>query len=109
MILAFSTPITIRYKMDEKQFDVDGAYNVRYEITKKRIDKSTVKGSGERLTQPGTLAIIYAHPHEGEEYEKYLSYLIKKGYFSEDIERLNLENMQGLKGLKALRVKIDYS
>ena len=109
MILAFSTPITIRYKMDEKQFDVDGAYNVRYEIIKKRIDKSTVKGSGERLTQPGTLAIIYAHPHEGDEYEKYLSYLVKKGYFSEDIERLDLEDMQGLKGLKALRVKIDYS
>jgi len=109
MILAFSTPITIRYKMDEKQFDVDGAYNVRYEIIKKRIDKSTVKGSGERVTQPGRLAIIYAQPHEGDEYEKYLSYLVQKGYFSDDIERLELEDMQGLKGLKALRVQIKYS
>ena len=29
--------------MDEKIFDVDGAYNVRYEILKKRIDKIEIK------------------------------------------------------------------
>ncbi len=37
--------------MDEKRFDVDGAYNARYEIVKKRIDKAYVKeatGGGAR-------------------------------------------------------------
>lgn len=40
-----STPISIHFKMDEKQFDIDGSYNVRYEIAKKRIDKAKIKGS----------------------------------------------------------------
>ncbi|RMG23593.1 MAG: GAF domain-containing protein [Bacteroidetes bacterium] len=50
LILVHSTPIAIRFREDEKQFDVDGAYNIRYEIVKKRIDKATIKGSRERLT-----------------------------------------------------------
>lgn len=108
MMLAFSSPITIRYKMDEKQFDVDGAYNVRYEIIKKRIDKSRVKRTGERLTQPGKLAIVYSSPMEGEEYSKYLSFLVQKGYLTETIEVLELEELQGVKGLRALRVEIAY-
>lgn len=109
LLLAFSSPITIRYKMDEKQFDVDGAYNVRYEIIKKRIDKSKVKQTGERLTQAGKLAIVYSNPAEGEEYTKYLSFLMQKGYFTGRIEELELEELQGVKGLKALRVEIVYN
>ena len=33
-----------------KRFDVDGAYNIRYEIIKKRIDKAIVTETNERLT-----------------------------------------------------------
>ncbi|MDQ5930693.1 MAG: hypothetical protein QG594_2481, partial [Bacteroidota bacterium] len=32
LILAFSSPISIRFRMDEKRFDVDGSYNARYEV-----------------------------------------------------------------------------
>ncbi|MEJ7665799.1 MAG: hypothetical protein WKG07_42920 [Hymenobacter sp.] len=53
LILIHSQPLSIRFRQDERQFDVDGAYNIRYEIIKKRIDKATVLGTGERLTQPG--------------------------------------------------------
>ena len=48
LVLVQSTPLSIRFRDDEKQFDVDGAYNARYEIVKKRIDKATVKETGER-------------------------------------------------------------
>ena len=43
LILVHSNPLAIRFRMDEKQFDVDGAYNIRYEIIKKRIDKANIK------------------------------------------------------------------
>ena len=59
--------------MEEKKFDVDGAYNARYEIIKKRIDKATIKDSSERLTQPGKIAIIYSHEKEVKEYMNYIT------------------------------------
>ena len=43
LILVHSNPLSIKFRMDEKQFDVDGAYNIRYEIIKKRIDKAHYK------------------------------------------------------------------
>ena len=46
LLLVYSVPLAIRFRMDEKQFDVDGTYNARYEIIKKRIDKSFIKGTG---------------------------------------------------------------
>jgi hypothetical protein len=35
--------------MDEKRFDVDGTYNARYEVVKKRIDKNNIKERKELL------------------------------------------------------------
>ena len=58
LILAQSIPISISFKTAERKFDVDGAYNIRYEIIKKRIDKVRIKDSTERLTQPGAIAIV---------------------------------------------------
>jgi hypothetical protein len=43
LILVHGNPLAIKFRMDEKQFDVDGAYNIRYEIIKKRIDKAFIK------------------------------------------------------------------
>ena len=48
LILVHDEPMSIRFRVDEKKFDVDGAYNMRYEIIKKRIDKALIKGSKER-------------------------------------------------------------
>ena len=64
LILIQHAPLSIRFRFDEKRFDVDGAYNVRYEIIKKRIDKALIRGTEERLTQPGKIAIVYSHAAE---------------------------------------------
>ncbi|GAA4178909.1 GAF domain-containing protein [Sphingobacterium ginsenosidimutans] len=104
LILVFATPISIRFKMDEKQFDVDGSYNVRYEIAKKRIDKAKIKGSTERITQKGKLVIVYSHVHEETEYLGYINLLQHKGLLNDDIEKFEVEDLQGLIGLKAIRV-----
>ena len=53
LIFIHSQPIDIRFRKYEKRFDVEGAYNIRYHIVKKRIDKVTLRNSKERLTQPG--------------------------------------------------------
>src|SRR5690606_21802028 len=50
MILVFNQPLSIRFRMDEKKFDVDGMYNARYEVVKKRVDKAFIKGTQERIT-----------------------------------------------------------
>ena len=106
LILVFSTPISIRFRMDEKKFDIDGSYNVRYEIAKKRIDKAKIKNSKERITQKGKLTIVYSQMQEETEYMGYIKLLQHKGLLTTEVERLEVENLQGLIGMKALRVGI---
>ncbi|MGF6844786.1 GAF domain-containing protein [Chitinophaga sp. W3I9] len=107
MILMHSAPITISFRSDERRFDVEGAYNVRYEIIKKRIDKVHIKDTGERLTQPGTIAMVYSYVREMEELKKYITFLQSKKILLPEIEMLDLEELQGVSGLKALRVKVN--
>jgi len=109
LILVQNTPLTIRFRIDEKKFDVDGTYNIRYEIMKKRIDKAVVKGSTERLTQPGKIAIVYSQEREASEYRKYIKFLQSKNYLLEKVEDLELDSMQGVRGLRALRVSVNIS
>ncbi|UOQ96350.1 GAF domain-containing protein [Hymenobacter sp. 5317J-9] len=106
LILIHGQPLSIRFRQDERQFDVDGAYNIRYEIIKKRIDKATVLGTGERLTQPGTIALVYAQSREAVEYYEYIDYLQDRGLLEPGVEELELEELQGVKGLLALRVRV---
>jgi hypothetical protein len=94
--------------MDEKRFDVDGTYNVRYEIIKKRIDKAHIKGSSDRLTQPGMLAVVYSNRKERNNYLEYFDFLISKSYILTEVEDLELEEMDGAAGLHSLRVKLNY-
>ncbi len=108
LILVFGTPISIRFKMDEKQFDVDGSYNVRYEIAKKRIDKAHIKNSSERITQKGKLTIVYSQETEQKEYLDYIRLLQHKNLLDKEIERFDVEDLQGVVGLKALRVGFIY-
>ncbi len=107
LILVEDTPISIRFRPDERRFDVDGAYDVRHEIVKKRIDKAMVKGKEERLTQPGKIAIVYSHRREMHEYLKYIDYLQNERYLAEEVEHLELQELQGVYGLRALRVTVD--
>ncbi len=108
LMLVYSTPLAIRFRMDEKRFDVDGTYNARYEIIKKRIDKSYIKGTNERLTQTGKLAIVYSQKKDEKEYLRYVKFLKSKGYFTNNIEIVELEGLQGVTGLKAIRAEILY-
>jgi hypothetical protein len=107
LILVQHTPRSIRFRFDEKRFDVDGAYDIRYEIVKKRIDKAVIKGTDERVTQPGKIAIVYAHQAEAHEYRHYVEYLQSLGYLAGEVEDVELDELQGVHGLRALRVAID--
>jgi GAF domain len=106
LVLVQHAPLSIRFRFDEKRFDVDGAYDIRYEIVKKRIDKAVIHGTAERVTQPGKIAIIYSQPAEAQEYRVYLDYLQGLGYLTRDVEQLELEELQGVQGLRALRVAV---
>lgn len=109
LILVYNTPLSVHFRMDEKRFDVEGAYNARYEIIKKRVDKAHIKGTKERITQPGRIAIIYSQEQDAREYRKYLHFLEVKGYLKSGLEDVGLEDLQGVTGLRALRMKIAYS
>ncbi len=110
LILAYSTPLSIHFRIDEKRFDVEGAYNARYEIIKKRVDKAHIAGTDERITQPGKIAIIYSSREDAKEYKRYIEFLEAKGLIKENsLEDVALENLQGITGLRALRVAVDYT
>ncbi len=108
MVLVFNASLSVRFRMDEKRFDVDGTYNARYEVVKKRVDKSKIKGTNQRITEKGKLVVIYSQRSDEEEYIKYINFLQSKHYLEEGIEVLELEDLQGVTGLKALRVNILY-
>ena len=109
LVLVQHAPLSIRFRFDEKRFDVDGAYDIRYAIVKKRIDKALINGTTERLTQPGRIAIVYSQSSEAQEYRRYIDYLQHLGYLTEGIEDLELEELQGVHGLRALRVTVDLA
>jgi hypothetical protein len=108
LIFVHSGAIDISFRKDERRFDVEGGYNIRYQVVKKRIDKVRIRDTGERLTQPGKIAIIYFNEREAEEYEGYIRYLQEKGMLELGIERLELEELQGVSGLRALRVGVSW-
>ena len=109
LILVYNTTMSIRYRMDEKKFDVDGTYNARYEIIKKRIDKAHIKGTEERITQKGKITIVYSQKSDEREYLQYIKYLQAKNYLGEETELVELEDVQGVVGLKAIRANVLYS
>ncbi|MEL1241937.1 GAF domain-containing protein [Flavobacterium flavipallidum] len=106
LILVFSSPISIRFRMDEKRFDVDGTYNARYEVVKKRIDKANIKGTKERITQKEKITIVYSHQNEEAEYLKYIKFLQYKNILEPEIEQFEVEELQGVYGLKAIRIQV---
>lgn len=109
LVLVYNTSLSVHFRMDEKQFDVEGAYNARYEIIKKRVDKAHIKDTTERVTQPGCIAIIYSQEQDAREYRMYLEFLASKGYVKQGFEDLELEDLQGVSGLHALRVEVSLS
>lgn len=91
----------------ERLFDVRGTRDTRYEIVKKRIDKACDAETGDRITQPGMLTVVYSTGEEWQEYERYLGYLHREGIVTADIEQGTVEPLQGVSGLKFARVRVN--
>ena len=83
------------------------SFNLLYFIIKKRLDKVHIRGTAERLTQPGKIAMVYSNPKEAQEYHESIMFLQSKDLLMPGIEFLELEELQGVSGLKALRVDIN--
>lgn len=109
LILARSQPVDISFRPDERRFDVEGSYSIRYEVLKKRIDKAFVRGTRERLTQPDTIALVYTQTTELNNYLPTIASLQQRGQLRADIDYLTLALMQGVDNLKVLRLTINYT
>ncbi|WP_257667508.1 hypothetical protein [Parapedobacter tibetensis] len=109
LIFINTSDIDISFRVDERRFDVEGSYNVRYHVIKKRIDKVLVKNTFERLTQPGKIALVYFHEDSIKDYRKHIAALQHQGMLLDDLEKLELQELQGVNGLKALRVGVHLS
>ncbi len=96
--------ISISFREDERRFDVEGSYNIRYHLIKKRIDKALVKGRNERVTRQGTVAMIYLNDASVLEYMKHVTQLQGDGLIYGEVDHLELEELQGVDGLRAARV-----
>jgi hypothetical protein len=107
LIYVNASPIDITFRTDEKRFDVEGSYNIRYQIVKKRIDKVHIIDTGERLTQPGKIAVIYTQHHYEKEYLHFIRELQHQNVLKPNIELFELEELQGVTGLKAIRVEVN--
>jgi hypothetical protein len=108
LIFVHEKAIDISFRPDEQRFDVEGGYNIRYQLVKKRIDKAHIRDSDERLTQPGKIAIVYLNSWEAQDYLSYIRILQGEGILNDDVEYIEIEELQGVDGLKALRVGIKF-
>jgi len=106
LIFVYEKLIDISFRIDEQRFDVEGSYNIRYQMVKKRIDKAHIKDTMERITQPGKIAIVYFNSWEAHEYVGYIKTLQDIGLLNDDLEYLDIEELQGVEGLKALRIGV---
>lgn len=108
LIFAHGKTIDISFRNDERRFDVVGDYSIRYQMIKKRIDKVLIKGTSERLTQPGKIAIVYLNEQDVMDYREHIYYLQEMKTLDNNLEDLELEDLQGINGLKAIRVGVNY-
>ncbi|MCX2479533.1 GAF domain-containing protein [Pedobacter sp. MC2016-15] len=106
LIFVYDKLIDIGFRLDEQRFDVEGSYNIRYQMVKKRIDKAHLIESTERITQPGKIAIVYFNPAEAQEYLGYIHRLQDQNLLTSLVEYIDVEELQGVEGLKALRVEV---
>jgi len=109
--MVYDASLSIQFRMDEKRFDIDGSYNTRYEIIKKRLDKAVIQNSEERIVQPKSIAIVFASHADRDEYMAYIKYLQQVGLLQSEIQAFEVEDLQGVAGLIGLRVlvNLDYN
>lgn len=107
LILVYNEPISIKFRMDEKRFDIEGNDDVRFELMKKRLAKAMVKNSSERLVQAHKLTIVYLNETDKKDYLNYISFLRAHQYFTGNTEQLEIEDLQDINDLQALRLEIN--
>lgn len=106
LIFIHAYTIDISFRSDELRFDVEGDSNIRYEMTKKRIEKVHIKNTEERLTQPGKIAIVYFKKEDIEDILTFIPEMQKEGSIDNNIEYVNLEDIKSLGDLKAVRLTV---
>ncbi len=106
LIFVHPNAIDISFRDDERRFDVEGGYNIRYQMIKKRIDKVLIKGTKERLVQPGKIAVVVQGEAEVSILIEDLLSVAGEGLIESHVEELILEELQGVSGLRALRVNV---
>jgi len=111
LIFVSTSNIDISFRSDERRFDVEGSYNIRHQVIKKRLDKIRIKDTLERLTQPQKISLVYFSDPIATELRESIRVLQTEGLLTSGIEDLELEKVPGVDGLRALRVTInlDYS
>lgn len=107
LIFINGEPIDIYFRNDEKRFDIEGTFNIRYQMIKKRIDKVHLLNSEERLTQPDKIAMVYLNQQDADEYVGFIKTLQQEKILNNDLEYLDLEELRVVQSLKALRVGIN--
>jgi hypothetical protein len=106
LIFVHTSTIDISFREDERRFDVEGGYNIRYQMVKKRIDKVRIKNSKERLVRPNTLAIVFQGDTLEMEIGNLLTEVVASGLLKPDFEICTLEEIQGVSELQAVRADI---
>ncbi|MDR0227665.1 MAG: hypothetical protein LBI72_01145 [Flavobacteriaceae bacterium] len=109
LLFVYDASLGIQFRMDEKRFDIDGSYNTRYEIIKKRLDKACIKGTTERIVQPHKITIAFASTYDIADYVNYIAYAQQLGILLNDVEQFEIEDMQSVSGLIGIRVGVNLN
>jgi hypothetical protein len=107
LILIHSQPIAISFRKDERKFDVEGSYNIRYEVIKKRLDKVRIKGHRRKVNPTGKNSHSLFKPKRSSRIPRIHRVSEKQKHIEANVEFLELEELQGVTGMKALRVDIN--
>jgi hypothetical protein len=107
VIVVQDTPVNVTFDFDDKLFHVEGGADGRGEMLKRRVDRAVVKGTQERLSQPGKLSVVFTQERERLEYMEYFTFLAAQECLLEDVEEYLIDEVQGAQGLRALRVSIN--
>jgi len=107
LILAYDSVVSLKFRMDEKRFDLNTNSDIRYEILKKRLSKARVKHSNERIVQSNQLTIVYMNEKDKRDYYDYARFLQSLGYLNNEIEEIMVEDLQNITNLEALRISVN--
>ncbi len=108
VVLVSHSPICIRFRFDQKRFDVESSPYIGHEIIRSLVGGATTKIDNDKLSQPDKIAIVYSRPEEATEMKRHISYLQDNHYLMDDLEYVELNELEGIQqGLRALRVSVN--